>query len=1057
MTVLEKTARNQLDKAVQAARRAATAGADRALRALSVDQEKKPAHLSPEQSEIRRRLRVVCRRLGSWDALVRATAYEQWHRMLFARFLAENNLLIHPTYHAPVTLDECAELAREKGVDHWEIAADFASRMLPGIFQKDDPLLLLKFAPEDRMALQEILSGIPAETFRTQDALGWTYQFWQSEEKERVNKSERKIEGADICAVTQLFTEPYMVQFLLQNTLGAWWLHLHPESPLREEWVYYKDQVQHDFSAFPKTAKEIKLLDPACGSGHFLVEAFHMLLAIRQEEGESTEDAIRGIIRDNLHGLEIDPRCIQIAGFAIALEAWKAGYPTDTDLPLPNLACTGLPIRAEKSEWLKLAGGDGLLEGVLSKYYDLFKNADSLGSLIQLEDVTTLVNTDVLLKKLNAALNKEKAIGDPVAEAFGETASGVLKAVSYLKRKNFHIVATNPPFLGFRKQNRVLIDYCERTYSTSKKDIATSFLERSKEFLNNLCIYSMVTPQNWLFLSSDRKLRSKLLKEQKLLSIIRLGEHAFNSEAASGAFAALVIILNTKPIQETKFFGLDLSNPRNPMDKEIQLKNGKLNPFNQLEQMKNPDHRIILNNNEKAPILLEEYCFSAQGIGTTDNPRFVRKFWEIKEIRKDWVFFETSNTTDKLISGCNSVLNWGEEYFGYISQLKGLNRIGGGWQAGRIAWDKKGIAVNVTRTKIVSLYSGKKFDTTIGVIIPKDEKLLSPIFYYLKSPEYTQNLSSIDPSLSVTEGTLIKVPFDLKHWQKVADEIGPLPEPHSEDPTQWLFKGDIIGSEEPLHVAIARLIGYQWPEQPKDDFLDHFADRDGIVCVPPVRGERPAVDRLRDLLAAAYGSEWSPRKEEELLRQDGYTKNGGLEGFLRDEFFASHCKLFHQRPFIWHIWDGTRDGFSVLVNYHRLDRKTLEKLIYSYLGAWITLQKEEVRQEKAGAERRLAAAEELKKNLEKILEGEKPYDIYIRWKPLHEQAIGWEPDLNDGVRMNIRPFVEAGVLRWTPNIKWGKDRGTDPVPNCSGTTERLNDLHFSLEEKRKARENAGKV
>ena len=404
MTILEKSARNQLDKAVQAARRAATKGADLALRSLSVEQEKKPAHLSPEQSELRLQLRVVCRRLGSWDALVRAAAYEQWHRMLFARFLAENKLLIHPKYHAIVSLDDCAEIAREQGIDQWEVAAEFAAGMLPGIFQKDDPLLLLKLAPEDRNALQGILLGIPAETFCTQDALGWTYQFWQSEEKKKVNESDRKIEGADICAVTQLFTEPYMVQFLLQNTLGAWWLHLHPESPLRNNWLYYKDQIQHDFSGFPKTANEIKLLDPSCGSGHFLVEEFHMLLAMRLEDGESRGDAIKGIVQDNLHGLEIDPRCIQIAGFAVAMEAWKSGFPTDHYLPLPNLACVGLPIRAEKSEWLKLAAGDGLLENILGQYYDLFRNADSLGSLIQIEDSGTLVPAEVLMQKLNVAL-----------------------------------------------------------------------------------------------------------------------------------------------------------------------------------------------------------------------------------------------------------------------------------------------------------------------------------------------------------------------------------------------------------------------------------------------------------------------------------------------------------------------------------------------------------------------------------------------------------------------------------------------------------------------------
>jgi hypothetical protein len=127
VTVLEKSARTQLDRAVQAARRVATAGADRALRALAVDQEKKPAHLTSEQSELRRRLRVRCRGLGSWQDLVRAVAYEQWHRMLFARFLAENGLLIHPEYRAPVTLEECAEIARARGLDQWEVAAEYAA------------------------------------------------------------------------------------------------------------------------------------------------------------------------------------------------------------------------------------------------------------------------------------------------------------------------------------------------------------------------------------------------------------------------------------------------------------------------------------------------------------------------------------------------------------------------------------------------------------------------------------------------------------------------------------------------------------------------------------------------------------------------------------------------------------------------------------------------------------------------------------------------------------------------------------------------------------------
>jgi hypothetical protein len=279
MTVLSREERGALDTAVQAARRVAEAGARNALLVLGVCEEKKPSHLTEEQAELRRRLRTELRRLGGinpegFEALVRTVAYEQWHRMLFARFLAENDLLFHPKYKIAVTLAECGEIAREENRDLFELAAEYAEWMLPGIFRQDDPVLAIRYAPEDTAALQAILAGIADTSFLAEDALGWTYQFWQTEKKKEVNASERKIQGYDLCAVTQLFTEPYMVQFLLENSLGAWWLDRHPESPLRSDWVYYKDQVQHDFSTWPVNIDDLKILDPCCGSGHFLVRAF---------------------------------------------------------------------------------------------------------------------------------------------------------------------------------------------------------------------------------------------------------------------------------------------------------------------------------------------------------------------------------------------------------------------------------------------------------------------------------------------------------------------------------------------------------------------------------------------------------------------------------------------------------------------------------------------------------------------------------------------------------------------------------------------------------------
>ena len=205
---------------------------------------------------------------------------------------------------------------------------------------------------------------------------------------------------------------------------------------------------------------------------------------------------------------------------------------------------------------------------------------------------------------------------------------------------------------------------------------------------------------------------------------------------------------------------------------------------------------------------------------------------------------------------------------------------------------------------------------------------------------------------------------------------------------------------------------------------------------------------------------WSSNKKSELLAEVGYAGKT-LESWLREGFFTQHCRLFHDRPFIWHVWDGLSDGFAALVNYHKLDAKKLEMLIYAFLGDWISLQKQDIAKGVDGAEEKLAAAEGLKKRLELILEGEAPYDIFVRWKPLEEQPVGWNPDLNDGVRLNIRPFMSvpdvgkkgAGVLRDRPNIKWDKDRGKDveSIPWYElFKGERINDHHLTLAEKRKA-------
>ena len=406
------------------------------------------------------------------------------------------------------------------------------------------------------------------------------------------------------------------------------------------------------------------------------------------------------------------------------------------------------------------------------------------------------------------------------------------------------------------------------------------------------------------------------------------------------------------------------------------------------------------------------------------------------------------------------------------------------------AWGKAGVAVSCTGSLPVSFYSGHKFDTNAAVITPIDPRNLAAIWAFCSSEKFNAEVRKIDQSVKVTNGTLVKVPFDLAHWQKVAAEKYPhgLPKPFSSDPTQWLFNGHPAGADQPLQVAVARLLGYQWPRQTGSSFpdcpalgpdgLEKLADDDGIVCVPAVRGERPAHERVLRMLQAAWSEDWNDGIPAKLLADAG---SSNLDDWLRNGFFEQHCKLFHHRPFIWHIWDGRkRDGFHALVNYHKLaegdgkGRRLLESLTYSYLGDWIARQQDGVKRGEGGAEDRLAAALELQKRLVAILEGEPPFDIFVRWKPIEEQPIGWEPDINDGVRLNIRPFMAqdlpggkkgAGILRAKPNIHWKKDRGKEPVrdqtqypwfwENGKFTGERVNDVHLTLAEKRAARETAG--
>ncbi len=1104
MPPLASDLRKQLENVCVQARELTEAAARAALKRWAVDAPKPFDHFSAADKSFRKRLRARGKQAGDSpgegkdtqqiDRLTEELAYEYWHRMLFARFLAENNLLMHPDGVA-VTLAECEELARsENAANGFVLAARYASRMLPEIFRIDDVLLEVEFPINDRLPLERLLASLPAQVFTADDSLGWVYQFWQSKKKDEVNKSGQKIDGRTLPAVTQLFTEHYMVEFLLHNTIGAWWCAQHgitgepggagvPEGkcPVRLDYLRWKDDgtpAAGAFEGWPKTLKEFTMLDPCCGSGHFLVAGFNLLVPLRIDEGLSAADAVDSVLRENLFGLELDPRCTQIAAFALAMAAWKTadddGRPLGyRALPPLNIACSGQGVVGSKEDWGRFANNDPRFREGMERLYELFEKAPTLGSLIDPrsigEDLFAL-GFDTLKGTLDRALKKTETQNDPDRAAVGVAAQGIALAASLMTRE-FTLVATNVPYLTRGKQAgktragepEGLRDYVETHFSLGKADLATAFVERCLQYCSRGGTTALVTPQNWLFLGSYEGLREWMLRQVAWNIIAKLGPAAFDDMNWWAANTVLSIHTAILPGAENEFVGFDASTLKGAAGKSRLLCSESGMPASQSNQLEHPDARVSFHPLAHQE-LLDSFASNHQGLSTGDNPRFRRDFWEVPDLANLWEREQSTVEDNVSYGGRSGIVLWeggsgrlwkfGREA---VETLHNVDR------RGEEAWGKNGVAITQMRNLPATLYTGEKFDTNVATLIPHNHSHLPAIWCFCRSPEFLAAVRRVDQKVNVTNATLVKVPFDLAHWESVAATKYPngLPEPFSHDPTQWLFKGHPKGSTDPLQVAMARLLGYRWPDQEPDD-LDSLADKDGIVAIPSTRGESPAADRLHEVLQTAFGSEWSAPLENKMLTEAGAKPGTSLDEWLRNHFFEQHCKRFHNRPFVWHIWDGRKDGFSCLVNYHMLDHQRLETLTYSYLQDWITAQAAAAKSSQTGADLRLAAAQALQDKLKLILAGEPPYDIFVRWKPLAEQPIGWNPDLNDGVRLNIRPFMTAGILRKNPNIKWTKDRGAEPKRDKgqfpwfwnSGTFtgERVNDVHLTNAEKQAARD-----
>jgi len=338
-------------------------------------------------------------------------------------------------------------------------------------------------------------------------------------------------------------------------------------------------------------------------------------------EGLTADEAIQKVLEENIHGLELDQRCVELAAFALAFAAWT--YPGSSgyrQLPALHIACSGQAIHISDEELIKLANGNHELYNALEDLRNKFQQAPILGSLI---DPKSSIHQNELFsldwKEVGPLLDSvlRKGQNDDLDEA-GIVAQGLAKAASLLAG-TYHLVATNVPYLARGKQDQVLKDYCERYHNEAKNDLATVFLDRCLQFCPEGGATTIVLPQNWLFLTSYKNFRETMLKEKAWQLIARLGPGAFDTISGEVVKAILIFISREGTDSKQIISGIDVSKSKTVEDKATVLVEGEIKRVEQEEQLENPDARIAIDSsgNEK---LLSECSESLVGIQTGDDP-----------------------------------------------------------------------------------------------------------------------------------------------------------------------------------------------------------------------------------------------------------------------------------------------------------------------------------------------------------------------------------------------------------------------------------------------------
>ena len=514
-------------------------------------------------------------------------------------------------------------------------------------------LLLPEDLTSDKSIIYDVVKGMDDESCAEVEIIGWLYQFYISEKKDEVFASKSKVKKEDIPAATQLFTPRWIVEYMVQNTVGKLWLQNRPQSKLRDFMPYYIESPSVKAEDYLKVSspEELTLLDQACGSGHILVYGFELLSKIYEEEGYNPSEIPALIIKNNLFGFEIDDRASQLAGMAILMKAraYHRRFFRKGDVPEPHILCYQDLKLSEGEiknifEKLNIKPSDELIHDLAN-----MRQATNFGSLI-----VPFSSVSEIQKSLEATLKLKKS-GDAFIQYQADELYTALGQLELLVRK-YHCVVDNPPYMGGGNANKDLSDFLKTNYPDSKADLMACFMETGLAVLHPMGFLGMINQHSWMFLSSYQNLRAKLIENTFFDTLLHLGPRTFPEIGGEVVQNSSFTFWNKNFTQRGKYIRLvdfDKSEKKriHTLIAIEQGVSGHLFETDQLSFLNIPGNQISYWLNDKALKIFDnppigESTTLFQGIITGKNQEAIRYWFELEVDKIDFTLTDISNYSE---------------------------------------------------------------------------------------------------------------------------------------------------------------------------------------------------------------------------------------------------------------------------------------------------------------------------------------------------------------------------------------------------------------------------